>query len=377
MNQMNKMQKAKAKMLLTQVFFATLVMSTPMVVDTTLPTAATDMLTIFYNPAFIEGLTLPQVMFVLAHEVMHIVFKHGLRRGSRNPQLWNIACDYAINLILHEAGFEVIQGCLFDPRFKGMSAEQVYDMLKQEMDKENKKRKQNGEGKAGPGDLHQDTSGMGEDVREPANIDAEARAKAEQQIQQKVAQAANMARMAGKMPAGVARLVDEILNPTVPWQDLLREYMTRVTKDNESWSRRNRRFTDVYLPSRHSQRMGEIVVIGDTSGSITNQELARIASEVAAISEAVNPERIRLVWADTEVAGEQEFEAGDIIKADPKGGGGTDMRVPLQHIDQYQPEIAVLVTDGYTPWPNVEPEYPLIVVCTTKVDVPIGQVVRI
>jgi len=374
---MNKMQKAKAKMLLTQVFFATLVMSTPMVVDTTLPTAATDMLTIFYNPAFIEGLTLPQVMFVLAHEVMHIVFKHGLRRGSRNPQLWNIACDYAINLILHEAGFEVIQGCLFDPRFKGMSAEQVYDMLKQEMDKENKKRKQNGEGKAGPGDLHQDTSGMGEDVREPANIDAEARAKAEQQIQQKVAQAANMARMAGKMPAGVARLVDEILNPTVPWQDLLREYMTRVTKDNESWSRRNRRFTDVYLPSRHSQRMGEIVVIGDTSGSITNQELARIASEVAAISEAVNPERIRLVWADTEVAGEQEFEAGDIIKADPKGGGGTDMRVPLQHIDQYQPEIAVLVTDGYTPWPNVEPEYPLIVVCTTKVDVPIGQVVRI
>jgi predicted metal-dependent peptidase len=308
---------------------------------------------------------------------MHIVFKHGLRRGSRNPQLWNIACDYAINLILHEAGFEVIQGCLFDPRFKGMSAEQVYDMLKQEMDKENKKRKQNGEGKAGPGDLHQDTSGMGEDVREPANIDAEARAKAEQQIQQKVAQAANMARMAGKMPAGVARLVDEILNPTVPWQDLLREYMTRVTKDNESWSRRNRRFTDVYLPSRHSQRMGEIVVIGDTSGSITNQELARIASEVAAISEAVNPERIRLVWADTEVAGEQEFEAGDIIKADPKGGGGTDMRVPLQHIDQYQPEIAVLVTDGYTPWPNVEPEYPLIVVCTTKVDVPIGQVVRI
>lgn len=373
---MNKLQKAKAKMLLGQVFFATLVMATPLVADATLPTAATDMLTIFYNPVFIEGLTLPQVMFVLAHEVMHIVFKHGLRRGSRNPQLWNIACDYAINLILHESGFEVIQGCLFDPRFKGMSAEEIYDVLQKEMDKENKRRRANGEGNADPDELHKDT-GLGEDVREPTNIDADARAKAEQRIQQKTAQAANMARMAGKMPAGLARLVDQILNPVVPWQDLLRDYMTRVSKDNESWSRRNRRFRDVYLPSRHGNRMGEITIIGDTSGSITNEELARLASEVGAIAEAVNPERIRIVWADTVVAGEQEFEAGEPIKAEPKGGGGTDMRVPLQHIEQYDPEIAVLVTDGYTPWPAIETEYPLIVVCTTKADVPIGQVVRI
>lgn len=374
---MNKMQKAKAKMLLSQVFFATLVMATPMVVDTTLPTAATDMLTIFYNPAFIEELTLPQVMFVLAHEVLHIVFKHGLRRGNRNPRLWNIACDYAINLILHESGFEVLQGCLFDPRFKGMGAEQIYEILQKEMEKENKRRKANGEGKADPDEMHKDTSGMGEDVREPANIDAEARAKAEQRIQQNVAQAANMARMAGKMPGGIARLVDEILNPSVPWQDLLRDYMTRVSRDDESWLRRNRRFADVYLPSRYSTRMGEIIIIGDTSGSITNDELKRLAGEISSIAEAVNPERIRVVWADTQVAGEQVFDAGEPIKAEPKGGGGTDMRVPLTHIGQYNPEIAVLVTDGYTPWPQVEPDYPLIVVCTTKVDVPVGQVVRI
>lgn len=374
---MNKMQKAKAKMLLSQVFFATLVMATPMVVDTTLPTAATDMLTIIYNPAFIEELTLPQVMFVLAHEVLHIVFKHGLRRGNRNPRLWNIACDYAINLILHESGFEVLQGCLFDPRFKGMSAEQIYEILQKEMEKENKRRKANGEGKADPDEMHKDMSGMGEDVREPANIDAEARAKAEQRIQQNVAQAANMARMAGKMPGGIARLVDEILNPSVPWQDLLRDYMTRVSRDDESWLRRNRRFADVYLPSRYSTRMGEIIIIGDTSGSITNDELKRLAGEISSIAEAVNPERIRVVWADTQVAGEQVFDAGEPIKAEPMGGGGTDMRVPLTHIEQYNPEIAVLVTDGYTPWPQVEPNYPLIVVCTTKADVPVGQVVRI
>lgn len=374
---MNKMQKAKAKMLLSQVFFATLVMSTPMVIDTTLPTAATDMLTIFYNPVFIEGLTLPQVMFVLAHEVLHIVFKHGLRRGSRNPQLWNIACDYAINLILHESGFEVIQGCLFDPQFKGMSAEQIYDKLKQQMDEENKKRKANGEGKADPSEMHKDTSGMGEDVREPANMDAEAKAKAEQRIQQQVAQAANMARMAGKMSAGVARLVDEILNPAVPWPDLLREYMTRTTKDNESWSRRNRRFSNVYLPSRHSERMGEIVVIADTSGSIGAREITQIISEVNSIAAYMRPECIRLIYCDAQVVGEEVFEDGDEIACHPKGGGGTDMRVALAHVEQFDPEVVVMITDGYTPWPETDPSYPLIVCCTTKVDVPIGQVVRI
>lgn len=387
---MTKLQKAKAKLLLQQVFFATLVMSTPLVVDTTLPTAATDMLKIFYNPTFIEGLTIEQIMFVLAHEVMHIVFKHGLRRGNRNPQLWNIACDYAINLILHESGFVVIEGCLYDPKYKGLGAEQIYELLQQERDKERKSRKgkpKQGEGEGQPGggngdatpdfdEKHKDR-GLGEDVREPENMDAEARAKAEQQVQQKVAQAANMARMAGKLPGGLARLVDEILNPAVPWPELLRDYMTRIVQDDESWSRRNRRFANVYLPARRSERMGEIVIIGDTSGSISQKELDQVAAEVNVIAEVIRPERIRVVWADTKVAKEECYEVGDAIHLVPGGGGGTDMRVPLEHVEQYDAEVVVLITDGWTPWPSTEPPYPLIVCCTTKAPVPIGEVVRV
>lgn len=362
---LSKLQKAKAKLLINQVFFATLVMATPMVADATLPTAATDMLTIYYNAAFIDGLSINQIMFVLAHEVMHIVFKHGLRRGNRNPQLWNVACDYAINLILHEAGFEVLQGCLFDPRFKGMSAEQIYDLLKQEQEE-----------KGGSGDQHKDT-GLGEDVREPANMGADDMAKAEQRVQQRVAQAANMARMAGKLPAGLQRLVDEILNPTVPWQDLLRDYMTRITHDDESWSRRNRRFPNVYLPARHNERMGNIIFIADTSGSISQKEINQVASEMRVVSEELRPESIRVVCCDAAVQNDVVFDEGMEITFDPKGGGGTDMRVALEHVEQYDPVVVVLCTDGWTPWPASEPQYPLIVCCTTKADVPIGEVVRI
>jgi predicted metal-dependent peptidase len=352
---MNKLTKAKARMLVKQPFFATLIMSTPLKVDNTIPTAATDMHNIYYNEEFIDNLDMPTVEFVLAHEVMHMILEHGLRLRGRNPRKFNRACDYAINLILKNSGFTPWMHCLLNTEYKGMSAEQIYELLY---------------------DTGEDDP-MGQDLREPENMDQEGKPRAQREIQQKIAQAANVARMAGKLPGDIARLVDEILNPTVPWQDMLREYMTRITKDDESWSRRNRRFGSVYLPARYSERMGELVIIGDTSGSISAKELNAVAAEVQAIAETVRPETIRVVWADAKVCGEQTFEMGETITFEPKGGGGTDMRVPLEYVEQYQPEIVILATDGYTPWPRVEPPYPLIVCCSTKAEVPIGNVVRL
>jgi predicted metal-dependent peptidase len=118
-------------------------------------------------------------------------------------------------------------------------------------------------------------------------------------------------------------------------------------------------------------------MIGDTSGSIGNEELTKYIGEAAMIAEDVRPERIIFLWADTKVAGVQEFEEGDPIVPKPKGGGGTDMRVPLKKALDYQPECVVLFTDGYTPWPDVEPDFPLIVCCTTDAPVPVGIDIRI
>ena len=286
-------------------------------------------------------------------------------------------CDFAINLVLKEAGFEYPgNGCL-DHKYKGMSADQIYDSLQKQADKERAKGNSGKPGEGGmPGldKLH----GPDGDLMTPegGNNPAE-EAKTRRQIQQKVAQAAQMARMAGQLSGELERLVGEILDPKVPWQDLLRDYVTRVTKDDESWGRRNRRFQTVYLPTRHSERMGEIVLIGDTSGSIGGPELQQYASEVNGIIEQVRPERVRILWADTTVAGEQVFEEGDKFDPKPQGGGGTDMRVPLKHAEQFEPEVVILFTDGYTPWPEVEPGYCLIVCCTTDAACPVGMVVRI
>jgi predicted metal-dependent peptidase len=357
MAQFTKLDKAKAQLLGKSPFFATLMMGTQVIERDDLPTAATDGKKIYYNAAFIDSLSVDVVQFVMGHELGHMMYEHVLRKGNRNHRLYNIAGDYVINLLLKDDGFVLWEHAYVDEKYRDMSTEQVYHELLKNPPPEKE-------------------GGMGEDLLEPAGGPAEASQNAAE-MRQRVAQAANVARMAGKMSAGLAKLVDEVLNPRVRWQDLLRDYMTRANKDDESWSRRNRRFGGVYLPARYSERMGEIVIIGDTSGSIGQEELNQVAAEVNAIAEQVRPECIRVIWADTEVAGEQVFEVGEEIKFDPKGGGGTDMRVPLEYVTQYNPEVVILATDGYTPWPDVEPDYPLIVCCSTNTDVPIGQVVRL
>lgn len=377
MSTLTNLQKARARLLLNHPFFATLLLSTPMIECKDIPTAATDMKSIMYNPDFFAELSGGVTEFVLAHEVSHIIFEHGLRLRGRDPRMWNVACDYAINWILKDSGFELYKDCLISSAYANMSAEQIYEILQKKYPPQPQPQDGNGQPAPSTGSNGLPQDGLGQDVREPQVGCKDELARVQRSIQQRVAQAATIAKMAGRMSATLERFVNEILNPTVPWPDLLRDYMTRTVHDDENWSRRNRRLSDVYLPARHSQRMGEIVVIGDVSGSVGQAEFDRITAEITGIAEMMLPERVRVVWADTQVVKEETFECGEPLKFTACGGGGTDMRVPLNHVLQYDPQIVVLITDGYSPWPEVEPDYPLIVCCTTDYKVPVGQVVRV
>lgn len=390
MTKVNDVSKARARLLLQSAFFGTILVTSPMVVRHDIPTAATDMRSIFYNPKFFEGMEVEEIMGVLAHEVLHIALEHGLRRGGRDPRLWNVACDYAINLILIECGFKLPAGGLYDKKYAGMSAEQIYALLeKQRQDDKGKGKPQSGSGQSGDGKPGNGQSGgqgpseddlfggLGQDLIEPSFADPAEATKLRDEVRAKIVQATMMGRMAGNTPAGLLRAMDDLIYPPVPWQELLRPMMTQMVKSDENWSRRNRRFFDVYLPNVQTTRIGTVVVIGDTSGSITNDDLKVIGGSVVDIAEDVTPEKIHVLWADSCVAGEQEFDRGDTIELKPKGGGGTDMRVPLARAAELEPDAVILITDGYTPWPDMEPDYPLIVCCTTDARVPVGEVIRL
>ncbi len=380
---MDKVSKARARMLVSQIFFATILLGTPQKESDLNDTAWTDGKVIGFCRAFFDKLTVDAIAWVLCHEVLHIALMHALRRGHRHPLLWNYACDYAINLMLENSGLKMPddpdrpgkQLGLLDRKYANMSAEQIYDQMKQEVDEERKKRGLPGIEEAITIVFGNGTP-MDGDLQETPNLDASDKAEIERQVIQKVAQAGNMAKLAGKLAGDLERLFGDILNPKVPWQELLAQYASAVSQDDESWSRRNRRFK-MYLPDRRNVTVKTIGMIGDTSGSISGEELTRMVSEGHSIFQGCAPEEFVLLWADTKVAGEQVFKKGDEFLPVPAGGGGTDMRVPLEAFEERDPDVVILFTDGHTPWPKVEPPYPLIVVCTTGVDVPIGQVVRV
>lgn len=363
---MDKLAQSRARTLIQHPFLATIMLGTKEVADKSIPTACTDSKTIRYNPEFMNSLPIDVCIFVRLHEVGHIIFMHNIRRGHRDPRLWNIACDYAINRWLKSTDIKIWENCCYDPKYDGMSEEVIYDLLVKEQKERNAK---------GLGPIPEDI--LGGDVIEPENLGPEEIKRITRDIQGRIAEAATAARMAGKMTGELEKLVVDALKPQVPWQELLRDYMTRTSQDDETWARRNRRISHVFLPSRHSTRVGEIAVIRDISGSISHEEQAKTVAEVESISHTTRPELIRVIAADTKVKHEDVFAFGDDVKIAPMKGGGTDMRVPLTYVEQFDPEVVILVTDGHTPWPAIEPPYPLIVCCTTDVAVPIGLVVRI
>lgn len=443
---LTKMQQARSRFLLTNAFFSALLMSTPMVAAN-VKTAGTDMFKIYYSEAFINSLDMDTIIFVLAHELLHIVFKHGLRRGGRRHDLFNIACDHVVNLALEAAGFKIWDKAYCDKRFKGMGAEQVYDiLLKEEQERRAKepepeegdedtetrdgdkdgeegkgptrkgknpgKEKGEEEGGAGGDDAGEGDEGAGEgsgegdegadeqggggkggrppkqrgpgegygrggrdtpldgDLMDPGQLTEEQKQELEGQIARRVAQAATQARMQGKMTADLEIIIDGVLHPEQPWESLLAPFMTTVVKSRESWRRGNRRFLHrgIYLPTRHGRAMGELVIIGDTSGSMMyGRVFERVAAEMNYIKSIVKPTLIRVIWADdTDCKLMETFEPNDEIELHPKGCGGTDMRKPIKFVEQFDPMVVVLITDCYTDWPDRPTPFPLLVLSTTN-----------
>lgn len=355
-NVMTQFEKARTRMLFRHLFFATIILGTPFIETDKVKRAATDMKVVYWNPEFFATLSVDVVMFVIAHEIFHVILKHGFRRGSRDPERWNDACDYAINLQLRDYGFKLWEHCLVDEKFRGMSAEQIYPLLPPE---------RGGKGRSQPGD------GLPGDLM-PATTDPTERADIERHIDAAIARAANIARQAGKMPSGMDILVDGVINPPQPWFSLFVNYMVKLRQDVETWSRRNRRITHYVFPSRRNPGMGPIGLIGDTSASMEGYKVwAQVGEEMNVMMGTLMPEFIHVIWSDaTKAANEERFEPGDEIVLHPKGRGGTDMRLPLKHMEQYEPDVVVLVTDAETPWPTEPTPYPLLVLTTTGHTVP-------
>lgn len=322
--------------------------------DPRIDTMATDGRHLYYDSTFVDRLKKDELVFVLAHEVMHNALEHHIRRQSRSHRLFNIACDYAINgeLVGCKVG-KMPAGGLIDPRFTGLGAEEIYRILQDE--------------NPGSGDADgSDPGGCGAVLDGCAPHDEAAKAELRAEIQTQIRQAAMTAKaaQAGALPAAVQRIIEELLTPKVDWRAVLRRFIDESSHRDFSWARPNRRLIPhgLHVPSTISDGVSHIVIAVDTSGSIDNDILRDFAAEVNGAFGEGAVDRLTVIYADAAVAHIEEFETGDELVLHPAGGGGTAFADTFETITQRFPEAraAIYLTDLYVWEFGEEPAMPVL-----------------
>jgi predicted metal-dependent peptidase len=366
-----KVQKAKISLMRSPKFalLSGVLMVGKTRVDDDIPTAATNGRDERYGREFVKRLKDQELNFVVAHEASHKMYRHlttWKKLHDEDHRLANSACDYVINLMLKDLDPEgrliqmpkwdkdmpEIGKCkgdpmgLIDERFRGMNTKQVFDILKEEQDEDG----ESGGGEDDGMDFHDwaDANGMDEEQKKQLVKEIDQAIRQGQMAHQK---------MAGKGAGGLNRELDELMAPKVDWREVLREFVKSACRANDtsSWRRVNRRFlsTGTYMPSMIGEKVGHLVIGIDTSGSIGGPELVEFLSEVKCIAEDVNPEKVDLLYWDSEVAGHETYEANnvrDIVQSTkPKGGGGTSPSCITEYLKEKKidPECIIVLTDGY------------------------------
>lgn len=379
-----RISKAKIQLVLNHPFVGTIAMSMPFIISKTvpvpgigqmaLPTAATDGKAVYFNPDFAEPLTDEELTFLVAHECFHPMLDHTSRRGNRDPMKFNMAADYVINQLLvdEKIGKFIEGGCLNADLYAagGGTSEGIYAILPEDENGANGGFA--GSGQPGSGQRpYDDIMDAGRTQQELAQSEAEWKVK--------VAQAAQAAKMMGKMSAGMARLVNEVLTPKVNWREVLRRFVQKAKNDTRTWARPNRRFLSqgMYLPSVSGEALGEIVFAIDCSGSIGAREIGQFSAEIFNVKEEGNPIKLHLVYFDAEVSHYEGFGRDDTVHVEPHGGGGTLFSPVFRYIDDHNidPVACIFLTDLCCNDFGPAPAYPVLWVSTMDGTAPFGEIV--
>lgn len=364
-----------------------------------IPTACvTGDMELFINPRWFLELSAPMRETLLAHELWHIGFLHidPARAEGRCPDKWNEACDHAINLMLEDHGFRFDkfppghpmagqEMGLKDPRFKDMSAEEIYAILEAEGGKpflpfgndfapgttvSENPADGNGDGGSGNGPNSQ---------RQPLTQSQLA------DLTATIVRAVTLTRMngreAGSLPGSLTTMIDELLNPRLPWDALLRRWLSERSAYGSSWRRPNRRFQDIYLPGRTGQEgLAHLRWYLDCSGSVTDAQLKVYNSEIAGAKATHNPELMTVSSFDTEIQDTWQFsEDHDLKGLEFHGRGGTDLREVFKDIHKHKPSAAIIISDLEVHIPARNPGVPLLWICVDNPNktVPYGTLVHL
>lgn len=396
----NKLVAARTKLILDKPFLGALVLRLPLrAADPAwCRTAATDARSFYYNPEYIDKLSLDQVQFTLAHEALHCALSHFSRRQHRHKFRWDLACDHAINPLLFKDGLKPPPGVWINESFIGMTAEEIYPFIQENSSEEpmdqhiyegvsaeqsaGTKPQEDSQGGESPSEGNQmEPQESSAGAAQPPPLTETEQRELTVQWRQRLAGAAQQAMQAGKLGGALARMVDHLLQPQLPWRMLLARYLTFNARDDYTYQRPSRREGDAIFPSIRGAQV-EVVVALDISGSISDEEISQCLGEIDALKGQLRA-RITLLACDTQLTADSPwvYEPWETFSVPRcfKGGGGTRFTPVFDYVAQQgrQPDLLVYFTDAEGEFPPSEPHYPIIWLVKGKGKVPWGQRIQL
>jgi predicted metal-dependent peptidase len=355
-----KLVTARIGLLLRHSFFGNLATRMQLInADLWCSTAATDGLKFYYNSRFIMMLKPKEVEFLVGHEVLHVVYDHMGRRGNRDPEIWNIADDYAVNADLkrHKVGeFIKTVPCLYEQKYDGKAAEEIYDDLMKNVQKisiEDLLDQMIDDHMDDEGDGDGDQEGEGNKKGKRPSMSPEERERVRQEVKQAIINAASSAE-AGSLPLGVERLIKQHTNPVMPWRELIQTNLTSAIRTDYSWMRPSRRgwHMDAIMPGMNPGEEIDVVIAIDMSGSISNSQAQAFLGEIGGMMNSFDGYKVHVFCFDTETYNPKDFssENMDLIdEYEPMGGGGTDFDCIFKYLKDVGnvPNRLIVFTDGY------------------------------
>lgn len=416
MNPRDKLlEKAQMRVLFSVPFFAAGVARLPIIWDESVGTACTNGKIIRWNPVWFDELTKENPQYhvtVECEEVGHCLLGHLWRKPPEaDPQTWNMACDQALRLMMKEYGEIVKSNKLADPfpfpagsepdsKYSGMSEEEIYASMtrsqqKNEQSKDGAATPSPGRGKAGNAKSNKGSQPPPNAAGSPpspkfaefecesgSQADGKEAGKEKSRWEGVLIQSAAAHKGYGNLPGSLSRFITDMVTPTVPWWEIIRNWLREQVNDDWNWMKPNQYYGEspFMMPSLESERIGEIVFATDTSGSCIDPKiLAQFIAEKQNCLDEMKPFKLLDLCCDTRITSRKEYRPGDTIDGECPGGGGTDFRPVFEELaNRHQPpKCLVYLTDLQGTFPDEEPPYPVIWVTWQAGKSPFGQVVEI
>ena len=375
--------------------YAAIVFGLELIETTRVDTMATDGKAIYWNRDFVKRCSDNELVAVLFHEGLHVMLGHHLRRGNIDPKLWNIACDFAINLVVKDSNEFLPTNALLDEKWRGFTANQIVKLMAKPTPPPPPGNQPGEQGNGQPGEQPSDQPGdqpgdqggeqPGDDADdqpgeenapgqpddfEPAGeiwdatdengdeLSREARNEAEETLRRDVIVAAAAEKLAG---TGSITIDEGILSSAkeaaVDWVEALADWLDRAYGQEPTLAKPARRhlWRGDYFPSLKGIGGGDLVIAIDTSGSVSQQEAERFAAEIDGIRESIKPDRTCVIYCDTRIQKGKDgqlyddFDSYDDIEVREIRGGGTRFDPPFHLVEQegLEPSAFIYFTDGY------------------------------